>query len=105
MKTVTLLFAIIFAPVAWAPHEGMNMPDSPQQKTDPQQQKKDNKSESTDEMQMKDMPGMGMNMSMDSHSFIEETLHRGTSGTSAEPNSTPLPMLMTMKGKWMLMFH
>ena len=28
-----------------------------------------------------------------------------TSGTSAEPNSTPVPMLMTMKGKWMLMLH
>jgi hypothetical protein len=34
--------------------------------------------------------------------FLEETTHHGTSGTSAEPNST---MLMTMKGKWMLMFH
>ena len=37
--------------------------------------------------------------------FIEEIKHHATSGTSAEPNSTPTPMLMTMKGRWMLMFH
>lgn len=37
--------------------------------------------------------------------FIEEILHHDTSGTSAEPNSTLVPMLMTMKGKWTLMFH
>jgi hypothetical protein len=37
--------------------------------------------------------------------FIEEVQHHATSGTSAEPNSTPMPMLMTRKGKWMLMFH
>lgn len=28
-----------------------------------------------------------------------------TSGTSAEPDSTPAPMWMTMRGDWMLMFH
>ena len=27
------------------------------------------------------------------------------SGTTAEPNSSPTPMLMTMRGQWMLMFH
>src|SRR6185312_12203732 len=27
------------------------------------------------------------------------------SGTSAEPNSVPAPMLMAMKRGWMLMFH
>ena len=37
--------------------------------------------------------------------FIEEIMLRGVSGTSAEPNSTPIPMVMSMKGKWMLMFH
>jgi hypothetical protein len=37
--------------------------------------------------------------------FVEAIVHHQTSGTSAEPNSTPMPMLMTMKGKWMLMFH
>lgn len=38
-------------------------------------------------------------------SFIEQIRHHATSGTSAEPNSTPAPMLMTMKGPWILMFH
>jgi len=37
--------------------------------------------------------------------FIEEIMLRGGSGTSAEPNSTPIPMVMSMKGKWMFMFH
>jgi hypothetical protein len=44
-------------------------------------------------------------MSMEAHSSVEQTLHHATSGTSAEPNSTLMPMLMTMKGDWMLMLH
>ncbi len=43
--------------------------------------------------------------SMESRTFIEEILHHATSGTSAEPNSTPMPMMMTLRGPWMLMFH
>jgi hypothetical protein len=42
---------------------------------------------------------------MDPHSFLQQIQHHASSGTSAEPNSTPSPMLMTMKGNWMLMFH
>jgi len=42
---------------------------------------------------------------MEPHSFIAEIRHHGSSGTSAEPDSTPVPMLMEMKGPWMLMFH
>ncbi|WP_348263577.1 hypothetical protein P8935_03235 [Telmatobacter sp. DSM 110680] len=37
--------------------------------------------------------------------FIQQIEHHAASGTSAEPNSTPTPMVMTMKGEWMLMFH
>src|SRR5258708_23212049 len=37
--------------------------------------------------------------------FPQEIVHHGTSGTSAEPDSTPLPMLMTIKGPSSLMFH
>jgi hypothetical protein len=37
--------------------------------------------------------------------FIQEIEHHAASGTSAEPAATPAPMLMTMKGSWMLMFH
>lgn len=42
---------------------------------------------------------------MHPRSFVAEIEHHSSSGTSAEPNSTPSPMLMTMRGEWMLMFH
>ena len=52
------------------------------------------------------MPGMAHDaMSMQSESFIASVLQHATSGTDAEPNSTPFAMLMTTKGKWTLMFH
>ncbi len=54
------------------------------------------------------VPGMNpheMNVHEAPQNLEEEIEHHGTSGTSAEPNSTPIPMLMTVKGKWMLMFH
>ena len=44
-------------------------------------------------------------MTMQSHSLIELLQHHATAGTDAQPNSTPSPMLMTVKGKWTLMFH
>ena len=53
-----------------------------------------------------DMPGMDSMMGqMDPQSFVEAIRQHAGSGTSAEPVSTPAPMLMTMKGSWMLMFH
>src|SRR5947209_15681503 len=58
-----------------------------------------------DHQQMPDMEHHSMNMTENAKMFLEDIEHHGTSGTSAEPNSTPIPMLMTMKGKWMLMFH
>lgn len=39
------------------------------------------------------------------HSFEQEIRNHETSGTSAEPNSVPQPMWMTMHGNWMTMFH
>jgi hypothetical protein len=42
---------------------------------------------------------------MHPQTFLQQIEHHGSSGTSAEPDSTPTPMLMTMKGSWMLMFH
>ena len=50
------------------------------------------------------MPGDG-DMHMVPESFMAAIEHHGTSGTSAEPNSTPIPMFMKMGGKWMFMFH
>ena len=56
------------------------------------------------------MPGMdaanpAMSQQMQPKTFLEEIQHHASSGTSAEPNSTPVPMLMTSRGPWMLMFH
>lgn len=57
------------------------------------------------------MPG-AQQMQMDEHgtmrapsTFVQEILHHATSGTSAEPDSTPVQMLMSTKGGWKLMFH
>ncbi len=58
------------------------------------------------------MPGMTMDSGMSElmqqmqpQSFLQQIRHHGSSGTSAEPNSTPVPMLMAMKGPWMYMVH
>jgi hypothetical protein len=61
------------------------------------------------------MPGMDMpgcdsgqpsnKAEMHPHSFLEEIQHHGSSGTSAEPNSTPTPMLMSMRNNWIFMLH
>src|ERR1700679_852252 len=76
------------------------------------QQSQDKKSDC-----MQNMPGMdqtqmsGMQMdenalvTMHPTTFIQEIVHHAGSGTSAEPNSTPTPMLMTKKRAWSLMFH
>ncbi len=53
---------------------------------------------------MQSMQGMDMG-SMTANTFVGEIENHATSGTSAEPNSTPMDMLMTFKGGWMLMFH
>ncbi len=56
-------------------------------------------------MQPMSAKGMMPMQSMESRTFIDEILHHATSGTSAEPNSTPMPMMMTAREPWMLMFH
>jgi hypothetical protein len=43
--------------------------------------------------------------SMQPQNLTQEILTHETSGTSAEPNSTAIPMLMTTRGAWTLMFH
>jgi hypothetical protein len=56
-----------------------------------------------------DMPAMnGMSqehMRMGSSSLIKTILQHTTSGTDAEPNSTPSQMIMFKKAGWLLMFH
>jgi hypothetical protein len=57
-------------------------------------------------MQMPDTK-MGGNalMTMRPETFLQEIVRHSSSGTSAEPNSTSVPMLMTTKRNWTLMFH
>ena len=54
-------------------------------------------------MDMSQMPGMKMgpadHMNMQSATFIQEILSHDSSGTSAQPNSTPAPMLMTASAR------
>lgn len=42
---------------------------------------------------------------MHPQTFVQEIEHHASPGTSVEPDSTPTPMLMDMRGPWMLMFH
>jgi len=58
--------------------------------------------------QMPEMPGMKMGnekAATGPPNFIEEIEHHSSAGTSAEPDSTPAPMLMAIRRSWMLMFH
>lgn len=60
----------------------------------------------TASMQAHDMSHSEMSASHSMpQTFIQEILRHTTSGTTAEPNSTPMPMIMTMRGPWMLMLH
>jgi hypothetical protein len=87
----------------------------PAQQMRDDQQTKDDSQQPHDDMQnmpamdMSQVPGMqmGSNSSMNMHpqTFEQEILAHDTSGTSAEPDSTPAPMLMTTKDSWTLMFH
>ncbi|MGH9511614.1 MAG: hypothetical protein ACRD2U_05710 [Terriglobales bacterium] len=102
MRTIGIilwfLLAAIVQSAAQNAHGNMDMPAQNQQST-----------------AMQNMPGMsGMSgmidmnesgMNMGSHSLIELIEHHATSGTAAEPNSTPFEMLMTTKGSWTFMFH
>jgi hypothetical protein len=48
---------------------------------------------------------MELMQNMKPQNFLQQIRHHVSSGTSGEPASTPTPMLMSMKGPWMLMFH
>lgn len=47
----------------------------------------------------------GMHAEMHAKTFVEEIGMHADSGTSAQPNSTPIPMLMWSKSGWKFMFH
>lgn len=74
-----------------------------------QDSKKDDGMQGMPGMDGGQMPGMNMGgtdlITMHPETFPQEIVLHAGSGTSAEPDSTPVPMLMTTKGKWRLMFH
>ncbi len=86
---------------------GMRMPGCPdssaQQSSDGKQAQAGGQAEAPT-MQMGKTGLMSM-QGMQPQTFLQAIAGHATSGTSAEPNSTPIPMLMTNKGPWMLMFH
>ena len=73
------------------------------------QEKKDDDMQGMPGMSDAQMQGMKMGgtglISMQPETFPQEIVRHAGSGTSAEPDSTPAPMLMTEKGAWTLMFH
>ena len=55
---------------------------------------------------MPDMPEHhAMHMSMQATWFWRRSKTTSSSGTSLEPISTPVPMMMSMHRGWMLMLH
>ena len=84
---------------------GMRMPGCPessgqqagdQQSSSGQSAQQDGGTEGTTGMKMGKTGLMSM-QGMQSQTFLQEIAHHASSGTSAEPNSTPTPMLMTNK--------
>jgi hypothetical protein len=77
-----ILFALIFSPAVIQAQQpdmhGMNMGSAPMKK---------------------------MSMMHQPSTLIEAELNHASSGTSAEPASTPTPMLMSHHGQWRLMLH
>jgi hypothetical protein len=84
-------------------------PLSRAQGTGESQQQKNGNTQDMPGMDMSQMPGMQMGsnsaMNMQPRTFVQEIIAHSTSGTSAEPNSTPTPMLMKTAHSWTLMFH
>ena len=74
-----------------------------------QQDKKTDDMQAMPGMQDMQLPGMDMGgnplITMHPENFLQEIVRHDTSGTGAEPDSTPAPMLMAKKGPWALMFH
>ena len=105
---VTMILMLVSIPVFAQDMGGMDMGKKKEHETqEPAAKDPDAKQVSEGTQEAHQMPGMSMGdpSNVQPATFIEEIVHHGSSGTSAEPNSTPVPMLMTMKGKWTLMFH
>lgn len=51
------------------------------------------------------MPGMQMDTGMQATTLVQAVENHSSSGTSIEPLSTSVPMLMKKRGMWMVMLH
>jgi len=119
----SLVLSLLFFPVPAAAQQdgqqrspcmsGMRMPGCPepsgpqagdQQSSNGQSAQQGGGNGGTKGMQMGKAGPMSM-QGMQPQTFLQAIAHHASSGTSAEPNSTPTPMLMTNKGPWMIMFH
>ena len=94
---VSLLIGWIPVPALAGEQDQMNMPGQSQP---PGQSQSSGQSQS-----MPSMSGDNHMSGMQSHSLIDAVLQHTISGTDVEPDSTPVSMLMTVKGGWTLMFH
>ena len=89
VSSVALCAFIFFPALIHAQHQempGMDMPSTPAH-------------------QHHQTSPMKMSMMSQPHTLIEAELNHTSSGTTAEPASTPIPMLMSHHGPWMLMLH
>src|ERR1700682_3194904 len=112
----TILAVLLFFPVMAGARQsgskddmqGMQMGTQSTNQPTPQK-KQDDDMQGTPGMDQGQMQGMQMGgnnlITMHPETFLQEIIRHATSGTSAEPNSTPVPMLMATKRAWMLMFH
>ena len=100
---------ITFAQQQTTPMPGMDMGDAPSQQSKQQQPKP------APAMDMSGMSGMQMGSMASMNpgamtmrpptTLIDEIQQHATSGTTAEPNSTPTPMGMRTSGAWTQMLH
>jgi hypothetical protein len=91
---------------------GMPMPGCPNSSAQQMGDQQSGAAQSAQQGGPEDGPGMQMGQTglmsmqgMPPQTFVQAIARHATSGTSAEPDSTPAPMLMVRKGAWMLMFH
>jgi hypothetical protein len=59
----------------------------------------------TNSAPMSNPSSMSMDMMQPANNLIDSILNHASSGTSAEPPSTPMSMIMSNRGPWMLMLH
>ncbi len=78
-----------------------SQPVSPPQQTMPDMQMPGMQMPGDSMQTMHGMPGM----MAPAHDLRSSILNHNASGTTVEPPSTPMPMLMTSRGPWMLMLH